>query len=244
MPPAQGCRAEGGGSHDPQVHARWTGRDLGLSGLGGGVDRDGTESQYRLPPRLAIYQDPRGITAASAGDTIQVKAGTYVESLQIIKRLTLQGESRDKVILQGTVVIFNTKLVTMSGFTVMCGQGGHIECSTTIVLNHNAFVERALEGLLARNSSTTVRGNLVSKNKTPGSLLILGSKAFITGKTITNNGGDGINVAASQADIRDSVIQGNVGCGGPGRCQLHHHRQRHASEHQRQQGREPMREGR
>ncbi|GEM_PF-4364744 len=243
MPPAQGCRAEGGGSHDPQVHARWTGRDLGLSGLGGGVDRDGTESQYRLPPDWQYTKIQEAITAASEGDTIQVRAGTYVESLQIIKRLTLQGESRDKVILQGTVVIFNTKLVTMSGFTVKGGQGVHIE-GTTIVLSGNAFVESALKGLLARNSSITVRGNLVSKNKTHGSLLILGSKALITGNTITDNGGDGINVAASQADIRDNLIQGDVGCGGPGRCRLHHHGQRHASEHQRQQGREPMREGR
>ena len=153
------------------------------------------------------------INAAAEGDTIQVRAGTYAENLQISKRLTLQGESRDKVTIQGTVAILSTKLVSISGFTVKGGQGVLIEDSTTIVLSDNAIVESVLEGLLSRSSSITVRGNLISKNKSHGILLVLGSKALITGNTITNNGGDGINVAASQADIRENIVRDNTGCG-------------------------------
>jgi hypothetical protein len=72
------------------------------------------------------------INAASEGDTIQVKAGTYQENLTIIKRLTLQGEGKDKVTIQGTVTILSAKLVTLSGFTFKGGQGVQIEDSTTI----------------------------------------------------------------------------------------------------------------
>jgi parallel beta-helix repeat protein len=153
------------------------------------------------------------INAASEGDTIQVGAGTYQENLTIIKRLTLQGEGKDKVTIQGTVTILSTKLVTLSGFTVKGGQGVQIEDSTTIVLSDNAFVESTVEGLLARSSSVTVRGNLISRNKSHGLLLAFGSRALITGNTITSNGGDGVTIRASQADLSDNIVRDNGGCG-------------------------------
>jgi parallel beta-helix repeat protein len=154
------------------------------------------------------------ISAASEGDTIQVKAGTYQENLTITKRLTLQGEGKDKVTIQGTVTILSAKLVTLSGFTVKGGQGVQIEDSTTIVLSDNAFVESTAEGLLARSSFTvTLRGNLISRNKSHGLLLAFGSRAIITGNTITSNGGDGVTIRASQADLSDNIVRDNGGCG-------------------------------
>jgi parallel beta-helix repeat protein len=153
------------------------------------------------------------INAASEGDTIQVKAGTYQENLTIIKRLTLQGEGKDKVTIQGTVTILSAKLVTLSGFTVKGGQGVYIEDSTTVVFSDNAFVESTVEGLLARSSSVTVRGNLISRNKSHGLLLAFGSRALITGNTITSNGGDGVTIRASQADLSDNIVRDNGGCG-------------------------------
>jgi parallel beta-helix repeat protein len=154
------------------------------------------------------------INAASEGDTIQVGAGTYQENLTITKRLTLQGEGKDKVTIQGTVTILSAKLVTLSGFTVKGGQGVQIEDSTTIVLSDNAFVESTAEGLRARSSFTvTLRGNLISRNKSHGLLLAFGSRAIITGNTITSNGGDGVTIRASQADLSDNIVRDNGGCG-------------------------------
>jgi parallel beta-helix repeat protein len=154
------------------------------------------------------------INAAVEGDTIQVKAGTYTENLRITKGLTLQGESKDKVTIVGTVTILSTRLVTLGGFTVKGGQGVQIEDSTTIVLSDNAFVESTAEGLLARSSFTvTLRGNLISRNKSHGLLLALGSRAIITGNTITSNGGDGVTIRASQADLSDNIVRDNGGCG-------------------------------
>jgi parallel beta-helix repeat protein len=117
------------------------------------------------------------------------------------------------VTIQGTVTILSAKLVTLSGFTVKGGQGVYIEDSTTVVLSDNAFVESTVEGLLARSSSITVRGNLISRNKSHGLLLVLGSRALITGNTITSNGGDGITIRASQADLSDNIVRDNGGCG-------------------------------
>jgi parallel beta-helix repeat protein len=183
-------------------------------GLGLGTPVGLAQRTITVCPQGCHYSKiQQAISVASEGDTIQVGAGTYQENLTITKRLTLQGEGKDKVTIQGTVTILSTKLVTLSGFTVKGGQGVYIEDSTTVVLSDNAFVESTVEGLLARSSSITVRGNLISRNKSYGLLLILGSKAFITGNTITSNGGDGINIVASQADIRDNIVRDNGGCG-------------------------------
>jgi hypothetical protein len=183
-------------------------------GLGLGTPVGLAQRTITVCPQGCHYSKiQQAISAASEGDTIQVGAGTYQENLTITKRLTLQGEGKDKVTIQGTVTILSTKLVTLSGFTVKGGQGVYIEDSTTVVFSDNAFVESTVEGLLARSSSITVRGNLISRNKSYGLLLILGSKAFITSNTITSNGGDGINIVASQADIRDNIVRDNGGCG-------------------------------
>ncbi len=187
---------------------------LVLLGLGLGTSVGLAQRTITVCPQGCHYSKiQQAITAASEGDTIQVGAGTYQENLTIIKGLTLQGEGKDKVTIQGTVTILSTRLVTMSGFTVKGGQGVYIEDSITIVFSDNAFVESTAEGLLARSSSITLRGNLISKNKSHGLLLIMGSRVLITTNTITNNGRDGINVAASQADIRDNIVRDNGGCG-------------------------------
>jgi WD40 repeat protein len=183
-------------------------------GLGLGTPVGLAQRTITVCPQGCHYSKiQQAISVASEGDTIQVGAGTYQENLTITKRLTLQGEGKDKVTIQGTVTILSTKLVTLSGFTVKGGQGVYIEDSTTVVLSDNAFVESTAEGLLARSSSITLRGNLISRNKSYGLLLILGSKAFITSNTITSNGRDGINIVASQADIRDNIVRDNGGCG-------------------------------
>jgi len=63
------------------------------------------------------------IDAASAGDTINVAAGTYQENVEVDKQLMLQGEARDTTIIDGTAlasngVVIGASGVTFSGFTV------------------------------------------------------------------------------------------------------------------------------
>ena len=62
-------------------------------------------------------------------------------------------------------------------------------------------------------AGVTVRGSTIQNSKRSGIVIALGSKALISANTIRANGGDGISVGASQADLRDNVITGNSGCG-------------------------------
>lgn len=70
------------------------------------------------------------ITAASAGDTITVAAGTYTENITINKALTLQGAGRDSVTLTGittgdsAVVSVSASDVTIHGFSFQAPVGG------------------------------------------------------------------------------------------------------------------------
>jgi parallel beta-helix repeat protein len=61
------------------------------------------------------------INAASAGDTIYVKAGVYVENVIVNKSLTMLGESKYTTIVDGNgtgnVIYVTTNNVTISGFT-------------------------------------------------------------------------------------------------------------------------------
>jgi pectin methylesterase-like acyl-CoA thioesterase len=83
------------------------------------------------PPDCHFQKIQDAINAAIEGSTIQVKSGTYTENLTIIyKRLTLQSEGRDQVIIQGTVAILFTKSVTISGFTVKGGRSVRQEIVT------------------------------------------------------------------------------------------------------------------
>jgi len=101
------------------------------------------------PPDCHFQKIQDAINVAIEGSTIQVKAGTYAESLTIIyKRLTLQGEGRNQVTIQGTVALLFTKGVTMSGFTIKDGRTIYIENnSEKIELRDNDIVGMALEGI-------------------------------------------------------------------------------------------------
>jgi pectin methylesterase-like acyl-CoA thioesterase len=74
----------------------------------------------------------QAIDAASAGDTIEVRAGTYLENLTIRDKqdLILQGAGRDQVTLDGSlraaerdiipgILILNSKNITVRGFKII-----------------------------------------------------------------------------------------------------------------------------
>jgi parallel beta-helix repeat protein len=153
------------------------------------------------------------IQAAPEGAAIQVKAGTYKESLTITKPLSLVGEGAGKTVIEGGVAVLATKVVFLAGFTVK-GQGVQLQDSQTVALTEVAIVEGRGDGLAVVNSGTvTVRASTIRANQGSGVLLALGSKAIISANEIVGNKGDGIAIGASQADVRDNLIAGNGGCG-------------------------------
>jgi len=68
------------------------------------------------------------ISAASTGDTVYVRAGTYYENVTIDKSLTLQGEDRNTTIINGggtgNVIYISANYVTIQGLTATNGEFG------------------------------------------------------------------------------------------------------------------------
>ncbi len=161
---------------------------------------------------FAKIQD--AINAASEGDMIQVRSGTYQENLRVTKGLVLQGEGPDKVTIQGSVSILAAKLVTIQGFTVRSGLVGiEVKDSSTIEIIGNVLAESQGDGLVLTNSSVMVRGNTIRGHRTNGSLITMDSRVVISGNTVSRNRGDGIAISASTVDLRDNLIADNQGCG-------------------------------
>ena len=155
----------------------------------------------------------RAIDNAKPSEIVCVRAGTYQEGLTINKPITLRGEGRGRVIIVGAIAITNAVNVTVLGLTLKGGRGLVVANSSSVTLANLDVVESESAGVMVNNSSVQVSQSLISGNKSHGLLLILGSSALITGNTITSNGRDGINIVASQADIRDNIVRDNGGCG-------------------------------
>ncbi len=170
------------------------------------------------PPDCHFQKIQDAINVAIEGSTIQVKSGTYGEDLTIIyKGLTLQGEGKSQVTIQGTVAFLFTKSVIMSGFTIKDGRAVYIESnSEKIELRDNDIIGMALEGIYARGAIAPiiVQNNNISGSESHGILLSeVRALSEIKGNTIVDNKGEGIKLVTSQANIYDNVIASNIGCG-------------------------------
>ena len=106
------------------------------------------------------------ITAAVAGDTIYVYNGTYNEKVIVDKRLTLIGENRDNVIVNGggtgNVFYINTPItnVNISSFTITNGYYGIqiYKSSNNTITNCNAY-KNTYYGIYL---STTSKNNVIT----------------------------------------------------------------------------------
>ncbi|HLZ21774.1 MAG TPA: right-handed parallel beta-helix repeat-containing protein [Ktedonobacterales bacterium] len=140
------------------------------------------------------------VSAAAAGDTITVAAGTYKESVTITKSLTLQGAGASSTIVDASganqaFLIQGTSGVQLTGFTA-----------------ENA----TLEGILVDNASqVTVSGNLVQKND-QGWQAPSDPKARATCPGAApfdqDDCGEGLHIrGVSDSTIADNIVQHNVG---------------------------------
>lgn len=111
------------------------------------------------------------INAASDGDTIFVRNGTYYEHLIINKTLLLVGENRNATIvdneykdppeMRGSVVLVVANNVKMSGFTIQhCRGGGNAICITNYV--NMTFSDNIITGCNEGVRMISSSGNVVS----------------------------------------------------------------------------------
>jgi parallel beta-helix repeat protein len=122
----------------------------------------------RVPGDYITIQE--AINHASPGDTVQVSAGTYRETLFINQTLTLLGEDKTKTIIIGsgsgvTVIKAYLTTVNISGFTIKCeGDGITLEkCNSSIVKGNDVNATR--RGIwLYESDYNTVSDNIVSNS--------------------------------------------------------------------------------
>jgi WD40 repeat protein len=155
----------------------------------------------------------RALDNAKPGEIVCVRAGTYQEGLTINKPITLRGEGQGRVIIVGSISVANAVNVALQGFTLQGGRGLVVVNSSSVTLADLAVIGSEAAGVMVNNSSVQVSQSLISGNKLQGVLVALNSSAVLASTDITKNGGDGLAVSASKAEIRGNFVIENQGCG-------------------------------
>ena len=149
-----------------------------------------------MPQDFPTIQE--AINAAQEGATILVASGTYQENLQIPKGLTLKGESRETMIVDGgeqalpVITVISPSLVTIQGFTITQGREGvFVVAGGQVVLVDNQVVQNGRDGVLVAGTAE-LRDNLIQGNGRCG-VNALRPQARITGSgnvVVDNAGGN------------------------------------------------------
>jgi len=166
----------------------------------------------------------QAITAASAGDTVYVRSGTYQERVTIGKSLTLEGEDKNNTIIDaggtGKAIYVTANNVTIKGFTATNGENGidlvqnysihHIVISDCIItLNTRGITGTHVGGYI------TVEDCEVSKNEQNGIYSHQFNNSIIRNCTVFDNGKWGIDIAwCSNSSIVGCDVYSNKGAYG------------------------------
>jgi parallel beta-helix repeat protein len=187
----------------------------------------------QLTPKTWIVDDDgpadfrtvqEAINAASSGDTILVRPGTYKENPVITKPLSLLGEnaSQTTILAENTwkTVTVNASKVTISGFTIQ-GFGGVPFQPNNVVIsidNQNSYGNNITcniitgdgYGISLRGSHHYVTDNYVTSNGFAGIYLNGSSNNVITGNNVTG-GKTGITIAypSSNNILRNNTMTGD-----------------------------------
>ncbi len=153
------------------------------------------------------------VNAASAGDTIQVAAGTYAENITIDglngkDNLTIQGAGADSTIIDGgsngsaivatnslTGLTISAVTITNGGATI--GGGVNINTGSTVTIS-NCIVDG--------NTAETDGGGISVETSSTATI----SGSIIRNNTVTDGAGGGIYVNNSTLTISDSIIVDNT----------------------------------
>ncbi len=180
---------------------------------------DGSESQVSLPPPAIYVPDDystiqAAVNAASPGDTIIVRDGTYNGNVKVDKRLTLRSENgSDKTIVQAAnsedhIFKVTADRVNISGFTVRGASddtGIYIYCANNCVISNNTCSNNEYGIKLDGSTNNSISGNTVCNNDRDGIDLWDSSNNTITGNNVSNNNDYGIRLYYSS----NNIITGN-----------------------------------
>jgi parallel beta-helix repeat protein len=163
----------------------------------------------------------QAINAASDGDTITVGAGTYIENVNVDKRLTLIGEGADAVNVTAASVSDNVFEVTanyvnISGFTVTGATGNDRAGIYITGADHcNIFWNNAsnnYDGIWLYDSDNNVlTNNIASSNSMFGIFLWNSNNNALQKNNASNNCNGGISLLFSSDNcITNSITNSNI----------------------------------
>ena len=167
------------------------------------------------------------INHAQPGDVINVKAGVYVENLQIDKPLTIRGEDNQRTVILGSggvdrganaVVLVASSNVEISGFTIKSKDysntnlfaTGIIVDADNCTITNNVLTNNYLGVFCSVQSSITITNNTITENIKDGVRFFGGSNNNFSNDTVTGNGGTGINIQGYSNIVSDNIVSGNV----------------------------------
>jgi parallel beta-helix repeat protein len=111
-----------------------------------------------------------GVDAASPGDTVYVYSGIYYENVEINKIITLTGESRDSVIINGSgsgtgIYVNNADYTNISEFTVEdTFTGISLYLSDNSIIKNNKAEKHSYGIIVNSCNNTVIEGNIVSNS--------------------------------------------------------------------------------
>ena len=160
------------------------------------------------------------VDAASSGDTIIVRDGTYTENVDVNKSLTIRSENgANSTIVQAAnpddhVFYIEADYVILSGFTVqdagnargvyLVGVGGCTILGNTLLNNHEAV-------RLSHSSSNTIEGNQASNNGNGILLLNSSNNNVVRNNALDQNVGADIWLEWSDSNVLDNNTSGQIG---------------------------------
>jgi len=166
---------------------------------------------------------------ASAGDVIEVGAGTYDEQLVLTADVTIAGAGADRTTLDAggrgvAVEVQRGATATVSGLTITGGNGqkgggGEVKegASLTLEASHVTGNEAASGAGIYTRGDLTVRRSTISENTASGArsagggLYVAGGQLLLTNSTVSGNGAGVVVAEDGSATLRAATLTQNDG---------------------------------
>jgi hypothetical protein len=162
------------------------------------------------PRTSAVYRTIQAaINCAQQGDTLQITAGSYTETISLAKSLTLQGADDITTIVNGGG---SGRVLTVDGAVSVAIDG--------LTFTNGSAPDGA--GILTRASTLTIANSTISSNvaaQKGGGLLTQAGSVTLTNTQITGNSapdGGGIFTQGGTVTLHGTTISGNTATGAGG----------------------------